>query len=380
LQDQLSVVRASLLQHLAHKAALELKVKHQQSSNGAAATKLKLVVAGHDIEAEAANSGDAAGQLQDDVTLFADGSPKRRGRSVQHDQADRTSRPASPCPVLQAAAAVDAETASESSVLPLEDTAAGAAAAEQPADAKTPASVAHTLQAEAAEAAQHDTAGSLDSFGQAAAVTASSAAVLLTAAAKLQRLVEQLTQREPAAAADLSLLQWQLTTMFGSMTGAPSRSRAVSPMLDHSNDSGPGLSSSPAAETTASAEVTAAGNCDSSSGSTLLQDAPVTPAGSMKLLPADTHPLAEEAAAAAAGHPAQHSAAEVAAAARLFSGAATTLQAPSIDWYYLEEGGSVRGGCGMQQLSVVNSSVGLPGSVVPDHACKHATRAGAHVV
>jgi hypothetical protein len=223
-------------------------------------------------------------------------------------------------------------------VLPVADAAAGATAAEQPANAGPPASMAHTPPVEAA-AAQQVTAVSLESFGQTSVVPASSAAVLLTAAAKLQRLVEQLTQREPAAAADLSLLQWQLTTMFGSMTGAPSRSGAVSPLLDQSS----GLSDSPAAETLPSAEVAAAGS--SSDGSMLLQDPPMTPAGSVKLQPVDTHPLAgEAAAAAAANHPAQHSAAEVAAAARLFSGAATTLQAPSIDWYYLEEGGSVRGG------------------------------------
>jgi hypothetical protein len=244
-------------------------------------------------------------------------------------------------------------------VLPVADTAAGAAA-EQQANAATPACIANTLAAEAATAAQQDTAVSLESCAQTSAVSASSAAVLLTAAAKLQRVVEQLTQREPAAAADLSLLQWQLTTMFGSMTGAPSRSGAVSPRLDQSSDSGSGLSDSPAAETPASAEVAAAGNCSSSDGSMLLQDAPMTPAGSVKLQPADTHPLAEEAAAAAAaaaaaGHPAQHTAAEVAAAARLFSGAATTLQAPSIDWYYLEEGGSVRGGCGVKLSCVVRS-------------------------
>jgi hypothetical protein len=358
LQDQLSVVRASLLQHLAHKAALELKVK-QQSIHGvaiaaAAAAKLKVVVAGQQSGADASHSGAAAAQLQDDVPLVADGSPKRRGRSVQVDQADRLSRAASPNPVFQGAAAgiaaADAQVASDSSASTAE---VDATAAEQHAHAATPDGINSMLRSTGAAAAQQGEAGDMDSYAQTAAVSASSAAVLLTAAAKLQRLVEQLTQREPAVAADLSLLQWQLTTTFGSMTGAPSRSGEVVPLLQQSSSSTPDAAESTAADEEVSAAVNEASN--SSSSSEALQDAPMTPAGSVKLQPADTHPLAEDAAAAAAaaaaGHPAQHSAAEVAAAARLFSGAATTLQAPSIDWYYLEEGGSVRGALAVSLLN-----------------------------
>uniref|UniRef100_A0A383W130 GYF domain-containing protein n=1 Tax=Tetradesmus obliquus TaxID=3088 RepID=A0A383W130_TETOB len=342
LQDQLSVVRASLLQHLAHKAALELKVKQQQSSNeaavaAAAALKLKLAGVGEEGAGE-----DAAGQLQDDVPLVADGSPKRRGKPAQLDQADRPARPDSPIPLLQDACA-DAEAAVVAA-----DTASDHSALLQQAAAGEPVQQLDTAVAE------HD-AGCVDAGAKASGVSAGSAAVLLTAAAKLQRLVEQLTQREPAVAADLSLLQWQLTTAFGSMTGAPSRSGEDAQLTDHSSSTSSSNCQDPAvevpaaaAEEAAAAAVAGASGSEDSSNSNnaggYLQT-PTTPAGSVKLQPADTHPLAEDApaAAAAAGHPAQHSAAEVAAAARLFSGAATTLQAPSIDWYYLEEGGSVRG-------------------------------------
>ncbi|KAF6255266.1 hypothetical protein COO60DRAFT_1641682 [Scenedesmus sp. NREL 46B-D3] len=307
-----------------------------------------------------ADGGDAAGQLQDDVPPAAGGSPKRRGKPVQLDQSDRTFTAASPGPVLQeategiaaaATAAKNAGTASGNSVLVLPAAVGGAAdatAAEQLAEAGTAADVYSTLSTTAAAAAAQQDAAAMDSCAQPAAVSASSAAVLLTAAAQLQRVVEQLTQREPAVAADLSLLQWQLTAAFGSMTGAPSRS-GEEDLLHHSRGSGCGQgpeADSPAAGEGASSAATteACSSSSSSSSSVLLQDALTTAAAPVKLVPADTHPLAEEAAAAAAaGHPAQHNAAEVAAAARLFSGAATTLQAPSMDWYYLEEGGSVRG-------------------------------------
>jgi hypothetical protein len=364
LQDQLSVVRASLLQHLAHKAALELKVKQQHSSNGAAvvaAAAQKLKLAGAPEE----DGADAAGCLQDDIPLVAGGSPKRRGKPEQLDQASRTSRASSPGPLLQHATA-DADAASTHSAL-LQQPAAAAAAddddddeaaearsAQQQAEAVTAGDISSTLPP-AAEAAEPD-AGGIGNTAQAAGVSAGSAAVLLTAAAKLQRLVEQLTQREPAVAADLSLLQWQLTTAFGHMTGAPSRNG--NEMLLVGQSSGSSKCQGTVAEMPVVAEEGEAtvaverssGIADSSSNSSntgAWLQTPTTPAGSVKLLPADAHPLADEAAAAAAaaaGHPAQHSAAEVAAAARLFSGAATTLQAPSIDWYYLEEGGSVRGG------------------------------------
>jgi hypothetical protein len=351
LQDQLSVVRASLLQHLAHKAALELKVKQQQSSNEAAtiaAAAQKLKLAGVAQEGTAA----ADGMLQDDVPPVADGSPKRRGKQVQLDQAGRTSRPNSPGPIQLDAASDTVAAASEVVASSHSSSLKPSASAEEGAE-ETAATVAAASEQDAAEVC---------SSAQAAAVSAGSAAVLLTAAAKLQRLVEQLTQREPAVAADLSLLQWQLTTAYGSMTGAPSRSGEDMLLVDQSSNS-----ERPVAESLAAAEQGQAAAAqpntedikNSSSGAQ--EAAPATPAGPVKLKPADTHPLAEE---AAAGQPAQHSAAEVAAAARLFSGAATTLQAPSIDWYYLEEGGSVRGAaqlvCLLAQLPVHLHALPIP--------------------
>lgn len=56
--------------------------------------------------------------------------------------------------------------------------------------------------------------------------TLDTAEQLLAAASKVQQLVELLSSSEPSAAADLSVLQWQLTTIYGSLTcGGSSSSR-----------------------------------------------------------------------------------------------------------------------------------------------------------
>lgn len=313
-------MRASLLQHLAHKA--QLAAKSQQRCSNVSPQQLK-TISNPDTDA-------AAG---DQDVPAADGSPKRRKQAQPPHLLDQASRLRAVSPSAQEAA-VDAA----AELARQENTTVAAAAddtsVDSPASSTAPAD--HTdcdlcVSVTAAEvAAENSSAGG------------GCVAVLLTAAAKLQQLVEQLTQREPAAAADLSLLQWQLTAAYGSLTGTTSSTPDDQPFQQSrivEVDSQAGSSAGAAA---AASDPVADGSCDGQQLAT-----PTTPAGSMKPQPAAVHPLepedpaAAEAAATAVARQPAHSEAD-AAAARLFCGAATTAAAPQLDWYYLD-GGSIRG-------------------------------------
>lgn len=215
------------------------------------------------------------------------------------------------------------------------------------------------------------TAASIHAQQQQQPDTLETAEQLLAAASKVQQLVEQLSATEPSAAADLSVLQWQLTAIYGSLTrscaeaissgssSAAGGSVDISSSLDnqHSSRAVTGRqqgvlqgvactgsdplssSGSPAAEK---------GSKQDTSGGVVLVDAAIGTSPMRIGIPA---------AAACQGTQQQQqvvlqqqqeqdwqAASRTAAAAQLFSGAANSsgsgskLVAASLQWWYLEPG------------------------------------------
>jgi len=148
--------------------------------------------------------------------------------------------------------------------------------------------------------------------------------LLLSAAGKLQQLVELLTVREPSAAAELSVLQWQLISGYGQLPGSrcSTGGDAAATNAPISSQQHHGVCSSNA---TNSHPLLAA-----------------TTAGPEQGMSANSHQLRAAGAGPVAGQTCLQDCFNVAAAARLFSGATTQLQAPHLSWYYLD-GSRVRG-------------------------------------
>lgn len=195
---------------------------------------------------------------------------------------------------------------------------------------------------------------------------------LLAAASKVQQLVEQLSATEPSAAADLSVLQWQLTAIYGSLTrscaeaissgssSAAGGSVDISSSLDNQHSSravtgrqqgvlqGVACTGSDPLSSSGSPAAEKGSKQDRSRGVVLVDAAIGT--SPMRDIPA-------AAAAACQGTQQQQqvvlqqqqeqdwqAASRTAAAAQLFSGAANSrgsgskLVAASLQWWYLEPG------------------------------------------
>jgi hypothetical protein len=204
--------------------------------------------------------------------------------------------------------------------------------------------------------------------------SADTAELLLAAASKVQQLVEQLSASEPSAAADLSVLQWQLTAVYGSLTCSStgdcssridsheSGSQSVSSSSVPGSKTGNGgdgvpaqaqrggvlqgvacdishplsVTSSPAAATTIGSQRSTAGGMlvDAATGTSPLRYAAAADA-------AQPNPCQQQ-----QQDPDLQAVCRTAAAAQLFSGAANSssssggskLVAASLAWYYLEPG------------------------------------------
>lgn len=186
---------------------------------------------------------------------------------------------------------------------------------------------------------------------------------LLAAVSKVQQLVEALSTQEPSAAADLSVLQWQLTAIYGGLTCTNSSSDAAGectgdqPNCTPVDSDGDCHSSSTGAATGPRHGILQGVSC---TGADPLSAScsPAAAAGRLGTAAVyvdattGTSPQRDGTSAdTAAGHaPQQQQQVQVqelsrtAAAAQLFSGAATNsssgskLAAASLCWFYLEPG------------------------------------------
>jgi hypothetical protein len=214
------------------------------------------------------------------------------------------------------------------------------------------------------------TAASIHAQPQQQLDTSEIAEQLLAAASKVQQLVEQLSATEPSAAADLSVLQWQLTAIYGSLT--PSCAEAISsgsssaagdsgnasscPDGNHSSSMVVGRQQGVLQGVTCTGSDPLSASCSPAAHKSSKQDK----SGGVVLVDAaiGTSPMRDvpsaEAAAARQGTQQPQvmleqgqdwqAASRTAAAAQLFSGAANSsgsgskLVAASLQWWYLEPG------------------------------------------
>jgi hypothetical protein len=149
--------------------------------------------------------------------------------------------------------------------------------------------------------------------------------LLSSAAGKLQKLVEHLTLREPSAAAELSVLHWQLVNGYGQLPG--SRCSTGEDAADTS---------------TANSIQEHHGMCSSNATHSHPLLAPTTADPELSI-GTSSNRMAAAGAGPATAQSCLQDCTNVAAAARLFSGSTAQLQAPHhLSWYYLD-GSRVRG-------------------------------------
>lgn len=361
LQEQLSVLRASLI--LAHKQQHQQQqhiqhvdpytTSHHASPDAKQPSSLSAAAAVHIPDAPSIHDCEDASPTKADqrkgARQFAPDSPqKHRPTSQQQQQQHDAGHGSPPTPAAVVGAADSAVQA------------AGQAAINAP-DFSTPnSSTRQPLQDSHPKQQQQHVAVS------------ETAEQLLAAASKVQQLVEQLSGREPSAAADLSVLQWQLTAIYGGLTCSNSSSVTSDAPCGSSgsnqrqNSSGDNNSSSSEGGSDAGLQGQRHGVLQ---GVSCTGSDPLSAACSPAAATADkkgsqtsaaiyvdattgTSPQ-REAAAAAVGQadPQQQQQLQeaqelgrTAAAAQLFSGAATNsgsgskLVAASLCWYYLEPG------------------------------------------
>lgn len=199
-------------------------------------------------------------------------------------------------------------------------------------------------------------------------VVSETAEKLLAAVSKVQQLVEALSTQEPSAAADLSVLQWQLTAIYGGLTCTNSSSDAAGECTgDQPNctafgaDGDRHISSTGAAAGPRPSHGILQGVSCTGADPLSASCSPAAAAAAGRLGTAAVYVDATTgtspqrggvSAETAAGHAAQQQQVQVqvqelsrtAAAAQLFSGAATNsssgskLAAASLCWFYLEPG------------------------------------------
>lgn len=374
LQEQLSVLRASLI--LAHKQQhQQQQIQHVDpyttsrhpspdamqppSFSAAAAVHIPEAPSIHDCEDASPTKAD---QRKAATRQFTTESPQKH-RSSQQQQ--------------QQSVEHGVVTAGSPSTPPA---AVSAAANSPPQGAGQQAATAPDVSTPASSAQQPPQDSHLEQQQQQQQVAVSDTAEqLLAAASKVQQLVEQLSGREPSAAADLSVLQWQLTAIYGGLTCHNSSSGSTSDAphcSSGSNGTGNSCSTSNDNNNSSSNESTDAGlqgqrhgvlQGVSCTGSDPLSAtcSPAAAAADRKSSHASaaiyvdattgTSPQRDAAAAVVAAvgqadsqQPQQQQQVQelsrTAAAAQLFSGAATSsgsgskLVAASLCWYYLEPG------------------------------------------
>jgi hypothetical protein len=214
------------------------------------------------------------------------------------------------------------------------------------------------------------TAASIHAQQQQQPDTLETAEQLLAAASKVQQLVEQLSATEPSAAADLSVLQWQLTAMYGSLTcsctvaidGGSSSSAAGGsgdisscPDGNHSSSMVVGRQQGVLQGVTCTGSDPLSASCSPAAHKSSKRDTPggvVLVDAAIGTSPMRDVPSAEAAACRGTQQPQVMleqgqdwpAASRTAAAAQLFSGAANSsgsgskLVAASLQWWYLEPG------------------------------------------
>jgi hypothetical protein len=204
-------------------------------------------------------------------------------------------------------------------------------------------------------------------------VVSETAEKLLAAVSKVQQLVEALSTNEPSAAADLSVLQWQLTAIYGGLTCTNSSSDAAGECVGdqpdctaagadahagrhHSSGTGAAAGQGPRHGILQGVSCTGADPLSASCSPAAAAGAAAAGRQGTAAVYVDattgTSPQRDAASAGAAAGHTEHQQQQqqvqelsrTAAAAQLFSGAANNsssgskLAAASLCWYYLEPG------------------------------------------